>query len=157
MSMFKTLQSNPGIITFYKSSIASKNHDLLHLLKLNQHPKTQDLSTTVQSFWSRLTKGDESKKSSGIRYDLEEIEDGRLPTYDQLKLILSYSNLNNDSIIKQTFPKFQKINGIYLLPDENKLDDYKDWFNPPLIVDWDKSIIAKDLEGLKKLLEPYQQ
>lgn len=163
MSMFRTLQSNPGIITLYKTTLASRNLELLTYLKTHQRKQINEDSESTSSLWNKLNQGlgGEGTRDTGLNYELDVVENKTTPTYDQTKLIFSFDTSDKPQIsdvLKEAFPKFEKSlkTGVWSIPEEEQLRDLKGWFEAPLIVDWDKGNVARDLAGLKQLVDEYK-
>jgi len=184
MSMFKTIQNYPGIITIYHNAQSSLSKTLLSKLQQSNKPYHQQKTTKDQSIWDRIINGnaDAENKSPQEKYTIEEIKSG-FPTYDQLKLIKSFVNTHpssKDTFI-EVFPRFineraamdavaarsiKKINiSDIKIPEEDETliliqqgNDYllqNNWFRPPLIVDWDNSLIANNESTLDRILKHY--
>ncbi|KAH3685997.1 hypothetical protein WICPIJ_002996 [Wickerhamomyces pijperi] len=172
MSMFRTLQSNPGVITLYKTTLASRNLELLTFLKNHQRKQHQSIEnsdndnknpSSSSSIWDKINSGlgGESSRDSGFNYELEVVDNETYPTYDQTKLIFSFDNNDKPEIsqvLKQAFPKFEKSlrTETWQIPEEQQLRSLKDWFEAPLVVDWDKGLVASDIAGLKKIVDEYK-
>ncbi len=183
MSMFKTIQSNPGVITIFHNVHSQLSKSLLTKLQQSAKPYHQQVSSKHQSILSKVLHGnsDSESKSPLEKYTIEQINSG-FPTYDQLKLIKSFVNSHPSSktTFIDVFPKFidpkvlESLNGAnkynfnisdLKIPDEMEIiellnTDYerllKDgWFKPPLVIDWDNSLIANNEFTLDRILKHY--
>jgi hypothetical protein len=169
MSMLKTLQSTPGVITLFHSS-KQPAMKLLNTLVLESNPTSppnqEGISASKRSLWSYISKGKQESQRLE-KYQVEDIKD-QLPTYDQLKLIRSFvvdeKTKGQQHIFSKVFPQFVK-DGTIIIPEELGTIELRNEtftqlvqegvFNPPLVVDWDLGKIANDERSLQQLLKSY--
>lgn len=155
MSMFRTLQNNPGTISLFNSK--STLSELL-LKQLNNNSvksyKGTNKSPSPPSLWSKIKNGFDETPEDGTMYLIDPIYTN--PTFDQFKLIKSYTkDPNNLKIFNNSFPLFKDKS---LDQDEfNKLIKDTHWFVDPLVVDWEKGNLANDKESLATLLKKYDE
>lgn len=186
MSMFKTLQNNPGVITIFHNAQSQLSKTLLTNLQRSAKPFHQQESSQHQSLFNKILHGksDSESKTPREKYLIEEVDSG-FPTYDQLKMIKSFvkTHPSSKSTFIDVFPKFidekalnsQNTGGKdkyninisdIKIPDE--LDtielintDYRKllqdgWFKPPLVIDWDNNLIANNEFTLDRILKHYR-
>ncbi|CCH46860.1 hypothetical protein BN7_6462 [Wickerhamomyces ciferrii] len=183
MSMFKTLQNNPGVITFFNNSQSPISKSLLSKLQKSVKPyHVKKDPDGKQGIFDKFLNGhaDSESKTPRAKYNIELVEAG-FPTYDQLKIIRSFvkTHPSSKATFTQVFPKFiresspssggnggNKFNANDIeIPDEqdtieliNKDFDellQNDWFKPPLIIDWDNQLIANNESSLDRILKHY--
>lgn len=170
MSMFKTLQSNPGIITLFHT-LGKPSTPLLKTLLSAANPHSspdfkKEEEGSRRSLWSYISKG-KNEPPQLEKFQVEEIRDA-LPTYDQLNLLKSFAQSDSEQlkIFTKVFPHFVNPDSKIVIPEElesvelgvdkfTELNNQGD-FNPPLVVDWEKGHIANDSKTLQHLLKPYR-
>lgn len=157
--MFKSLQNLPGSITIFHSSTNSASNTLLFLLKKHS---IAPVTPKAQSFLQRLTN---SKSTQSEAPSLYQIDVSTLPpTKEQYVFIrdsVTQNALNKASILK-LFPKL--INpepGFGSMPSSSeyklKLENDSSNFVPPLVVDWDHSLLATDEQGVQQIIDEFQK
>lgn len=162
MSLFRTLQNSPGVISIFT-----------------------DARPVSAKVYQTLNKAYEKLNSEKDKFQLE-VAENRMPTYDQYKLLVTndknklvldkcYPLLHDRELdipqtLKQTGIHYSTIKG--LGPNMFNEGEYsmiyeafealekekirQSIFKAPLVVDWDHNVVANDVEGLKTLLKQYE-
>ncbi|CAH2447581.1 Hypothetical protein PP7435_CHR2-0075 [Komagataella phaffii CBS 7435] len=171
MSMFKSLQQLPGIITIFHNPQSALSQSLLKTLnekaiKLGPaQPKS--LVDRASKQWNTITKGPQNDHLERYKVDISE----GAPTPDQFAFIKTALSIHPmcKQAFKSAFPKWGS--AINHVSDINRLPDYKSVFGkksvtqlideglfvPPLLVDWDNSLIAADESSLQKMLQNHSK
>ncbi|CDK25909.1 unnamed protein product [Kuraishia capsulata CBS 1993] len=171
MSMFKSLQSMPGVITLFHSPNVKASSDVLKVLQ--KATTSLESSPKSQGFLSKIFGGNSSKGvKPASRYQLDVAS--TFPTPDQFLFIKGTISTHPDckAAFKSAFPKWgetlERARDVENLPTQSAVEKQTagktldelvalKLFNPPLVVDWDNQLIASDVEGLTKVLEHYKK
>lgn len=165
--MFRTVQNSASTITLFHNLRLKLSELLYHLLDkvandsllkvadriyfdiaANQMP-TYDQFLTIAS----NVPTDDTYQQGVLRAAFPLLSDKTGPcTLDPKKKILVKGALMfNEGEYKLIHEAFNKAQENPELPDQAS-----ELFNAPLVVDWDKALIANDEEGLKRLLKEYE-
>ncbi|GMG19713.1 unnamed protein product [Ambrosiozyma monospora] len=156
MSLLKSLQSIPAVITIFHSPNSPLSSKLLS--ELNKHVEVTARKPTKDSSIFGMRGYFAGEKAVPFRYTVDVTE--KLPTKDQFDYIKSTLSVHPTfkNIFKKVFPtvtsSLDKASDLQAV-DFSSLKSLNGTFNPPLVVDWEHKLIASDEKSLKKILDQY--
>ncbi|ODV87315.1 hypothetical protein CANARDRAFT_21279 [[Candida] arabinofermentans NRRL YB-2248] len=154
MSMFKSLQGMPGVITIFHSGKSQLSSMMLHKLEVNASDKLRKATSKDSSSWSSFFSG--KSDSDDLKYNYQIDIARKIPTPEQFQFIKSTLSMNPSYHVLD----LQDLESGRLVELQSKtLEELSSEgvFQPPLVVDWDNKLIAADMKSLDKILKNYDK
>ncbi|ODQ77663.1 hypothetical protein BABINDRAFT_163378 [Babjeviella inositovora NRRL Y-12698] len=165
MSMFRTMQGAPGVITLFTRPQSRVSDHLFKQLQYYSKPFQSKKNPTLLAkiFGERAPKNGSEEDRYTI--DLQ----NTCPTYDQFLTMTSFlsTHKSNFTSFRHAFPpigKEMKYVGDLKVPERLEyeammskgVNGEEESFVTPLVVDWNQALIASDDEGIERIIQYYK-